>query len=229
MQIPGLSTYLTVYETTKQHIGLLRIGNLETTSEDGPRALLDHLSSFDHAMCAGFAELLSGFVWTPMENIKQRCQLIGSKKLGSILSDFYTIRSLYKGYWMTLFSFLPYSMVYFACFEKLQRLFPSRPSDRLYQSFTNVLANSAIAATIAAFVSSPLDFLKTRWQLSSVIYSPASKTTEPKSFRRFIYLEGKALVANPSVLLGNGAFRCLWMTPSVALSIGLYETFKSFF
>ena len=183
-----------------------------------------------HAVAAILAETVSGFIWTPLENLKQSLQINSSVSNYPIrntsLLRLDGITRLFKGYWMTLFAFVPYSIVYFTTFEMLKSRSSyssqSPPfSSSLISEFSRTLLNASMAASLAAVLSSPMDFLKTRWQLSVTIYGGAI------TFPRFMKENIRIFFKSPSVLLHNALLRCLWMTPSVALSISIFETLVS--
>ena len=222
LQVPGLSLYLCTYEFSKAY--LFKVNHENLVLSQYPPVLI-------HAVAAILAETVSGFVWTPLENLKQSLQINSSdsnypiRKTSLLRLD--GITRLFKGYWMTLFAFIPYSIVYFTTFEMLKSKSPSSSQSRspffssFISDFSRTLLNASIAASLAAVLSSPMDFLKTRWQLSVTIYGGAI------TFPRFMKENILFFFKNPSVLLHNALLRCLWMTPSVALSISIFETLVS--
>lgn len=204
--IPALSLYLAVYENMKYH-------------SDYP-LLIQNNRVLKHALSAGCAELLSGIVWTPMEVLKQHLQVNSSASLLErfrFLSQEYGLMSMYRGYWMTIVSFLPYSMIYFSLFEELQHMKQSKKSTS--NSFIEILKNAAIASSIASILTSPLDLLKTRWQL------------QPKhSSLRILSWIHNQVTTQISIRdwITSAIGRTLWVTPNGAISLSIYEYLKSF-
>lgn len=75
-------------------------------------------------------------------------------------------RNLYKGYWVTLWTFGPFSAIYFLVYEKMKDLIANIANtspDAL--SFRQYLVAAATASGIAASVTTPFDVVKTRFQV----------------------------------------------------------------
>ncbi|OZJ02256.1 hypothetical protein BZG36_05036, partial [Bifiguratus adelaidae] len=132
--VPALSTYLTTYDKSKIYIDA--------------HSHLDKTSVWNHLAAGCVAEVVSGVFWTPMEVLKNRLQTdsmhysfiptspsssantlaaskqeLTSKKTMALAREIYAEEGLYgfyKGYFVTLAVFVPYTMIYFACYEKLK-------------------------------------------------------------------------------------------------------------
>lgn len=197
--IPALSAYLAVYEIMKS--------NLELPIHN------DRI--LRHAVSAGGAELVSGLLWTPMEVLKQHLQVNPSI---SLLEKFKTLSreygpiSLYRGYWITLVSFVPYSMIYFSLFEEFQHRKQALNNN---QTFVQILKNAALASSIASILTSPLDLLKTRWQL------------QPRYSRIFSWLYSQLTNIPIKDWIMGAIGRTIWVTPNGAISLSTYEYLKS--
>jgi len=251
---PALSIYLSTYDGTKEQL-LLRLGK---GYEENP---LIHLFS------GLVAEVASGIFWTPMEVIKQRMQItaiqtmetapsMGIKgsthnsatnlMLNTIKNE--GLRGLYRGYWVTLGVFVPYSMVYFLCYER----FKIMAKGMLNVESTNDLplhgycVSSFFAGAIGGAVANPFDVVKTRWQLQTSGPAQELHVSHPSSFQVIQNHKDNSWRSSQSapykspldVVLrtyreeglrafgkGMGA-RVLWIAPSVAISMSLYEEFK---
>ncbi|KAF9549993.1 hypothetical protein EC957_002054 [Mortierella hygrophila] len=88
----------------------------------------------------------------------------------------------YRGYFITLGVFVPYSMIYFAAYEQLKdmawrklhsskrdknnRLAGQNPQEEHVLPFFAIMGCAAVACGIAAGISNIVDVVKTRWQTS---------------------------------------------------------------
>ncbi|CAO3571825.1 unnamed protein product [Mortierella alpina] len=138
----------------------------------------------------------------------------------------------YRGYFITLGVFVPYSMIYFATYEQLktmawrQRLQRPGSDNTPHQQpgevlpFMTIVGCAAVACGIAAAASNTVDVVKTRWQTSILT------TTEATSSSRRIATQLFRQGGLASFTKGMGA-RILWMIPSVTISMSLFEWFKA--
>lgn len=146
--VPALTVYLTTYEWVKSWLLL-------------PFPLITH------ALAGCCAELAAGIFFTPMEVIKSQLQIdpLHMHSTLSLAKTIYTREGplgLYRGYWITIAVFLPHTVVYFVTYEQLKLLWT--PEN---QTFIVFLFCAAIASALGITVSTPLDIIKTRWQVSS--------------------------------------------------------------
>jgi hypothetical protein len=121
------------------------------------------------------AEVLAGIFFTPMEVVKGRMQnqhlstddndsLLLPKPFDTtttgLIRSIYTkdgCQGFYKGYWITLFVFVPQTVIYFVLYERLKLLMvPGLPA---------YLICSIVASTVSVAVCNPLDVIKTRQQV----------------------------------------------------------------
>ncbi|KAG0303413.1 hypothetical protein BGZ98_006688 [Dissophora globulifera] len=136
----------------------------------------------------------------------------------------------YRGYFITLGVFVPYSMVYFATYEQLkesawrQRILPTTTGTNTRQEgalpFLTIVACAAVAAGFAGGISNIVDVVKTRWQISVLA------TTEENSSTRNIVRHMLRQGGLGSFTQGMGA-RVLWMIPSVTISMSIFEWLKA--
>jgi Mitochondrial carrier protein len=126
-------------------------------------------------------------------------------------------RGFYNGYFITLFSFVPFSVAFYTFFELLKK---RRKLDALH--FPYLLKCAMIASFLASSMTSPLDLIKTRWQLAP---KPSLHFLELiRAFSRFSVHTLSTYGAKG--LLMNALARSMWMTPAVSLSIATYEYLK---
>lgn len=75
-------------------------------------------------------------------------------------------RELYKGYWVTVGTFGPYSAVYFLCYEQFKNYIAKlRKIEKAQLDFKSYLFSAFLASGIAAAVTNPFDVIKVRFQV----------------------------------------------------------------
>ncbi|KAI8969169.1 mitochondrial carrier domain-containing protein [Mycotypha africana] len=229
--VPALTVYLTCYEFIKTWLD----------SQYGVTSVswLQRDSLLNHAISGCFAELSAGIFFTPMEVIKSQLQMLSAvntnhhhyssfdnsphsnsyRRRVTTLSLAKTIAvteglvGFYRGYWITIAVFLPHSVTYFIVYEKLKFIFWSNPED---QTFAVYILCSAIAAAMGVLISTPLDIIKTRWQVSS---QEQSYQGGPFQIAKQLYqLEGgwKAFTQGMGV-------RILWGIPATTINMSIFE------
>ncbi|KAI8643466.1 mitochondrial carrier domain-containing protein, partial [Parasitella parasitica] len=156
--VPALTVYLCCYELAKDF--------LATSSSVG---CLQRNALLNHAISGCFAEISAGIFFTPMEVIKSRLQILTDADRGtttiSLIKDVAReegFSGFYRGYWITVAVFLPHTVTYFVVYEQLKGLWTVEE-----QTFLVYLLCSGIASTLGIIVSTPLDIIKTRWQVSA--------------------------------------------------------------
>ncbi|KAI9097175.1 mitochondrial carrier domain-containing protein [Phlyctochytrium arcticum] len=221
--VPALSVYLGTYDHAK--VVLSRWGVLGN-SEAIPV----------HVVASSLAEILSASLWTPMEVLKNRLQvrqkssasLAEGGQTRRIVQSIYQaegIRGFFKGYWLALAVFVPYTVTYFVTYEQLKRqagkmlgrhsksTIGSTQAEHL--PLATYLVCSASAGALAGAVSNATDIVKTRVQAGkgrqgamSVISQMWKNEGKWRAFGR-----------------GLGA-RVLWVAPTVTISMSVYEILK---
>ena len=207
--VPGSALYFTSYEESKLLLTNFGISNFFTI----------------HSLSAIAAEGVGSVMFVPMEVMKQKLQ-VGSKTQTTIglakrtWCD-YGIRGFYKGYFLTLAVFIPYTVTYFVSYEQFKNLYCKMSGTKqksVNQSglpFYVYSSASLLSASIAGAVSNPMEVIKTRIQISSTLKS--------KQVALELYRQG-----------GLGAFatgmtaRVAWAAPSMAITITAFELFKDF-
>ncbi|ORY06486.1 mitochondrial carrier [Basidiobolus meristosporus CBS 931.73] len=159
--VPALTVFLNTYDLAKYLISF--------------HTGLSSKSFLNHMISGCLAEIVSGFLWTPMEVIKIKLQAstakvfefheeetLGLANTGSTKCSRYdtvqttagTIRNIlavegvagfFKGYWLSLMVFIPNSMIYFVSYEYFKSLFFSL-------AFPNSTPNAIPATLLAASI-----------------------------------------------------------------------------
>ncbi|BFZ57903.1 hypothetical protein PYCC9005_004958 [Savitreella phatthalungensis] len=123
------------------------------------------------------AEVISSWLWTPLEVVKARMQVTSGeplrKQLGSILQN-EGVSGFYRGYWLGLAMFIPYNAVWWSIYEHgkphTRRLFHT--SDPALQG----ACSSGLATLVATGLLHPADVLKTTYQVAATRAADASLT-----------------------------------------------------
>mmetsp|Transcript_32878 Transcript_32878/g.55482 ORF Transcript_32878/g.55482 Transcript_32878/m.55482 type:complete len:343 (-) Transcript_32878:217-1245(-) len=129
--------------------------------------------------------------------------------------------NLYRGLGPTLLRDVPFSAIYWATYETLQRRWKrGPPGGPIAQSFGVSFAAGASAGTLAAFITMPFDVVKTRIQVQLRQNEPDRTWTVLKSIYR---TEGfKALFVGLIPRLAK-------IAPACAVTISTFEVLKSLF
>ncbi len=133
------------------------------------------------------------------------------------------VLSLWRGYTPTLYRDVPFSALYWFCYERLRMLF-ERP-----RSFTSTFIAGAVSGTIASAVTLPMDVIKTRRQieLGEAEFKLHQKSPKPKA----TFLVAKEIVRSQGVsgLFAGLTPRVLKVAPACAIMISSYEYCKGYF
>jgi hypothetical protein len=133
------------------------------------------------------------------------------------------LRGFFRGYFLGLGVFLPYTVIYFTTYEKLKsgarKLITSEnsndPSSKRLPPWV-YLTCSGLSSALGAGLSNAVDVVKTRVQVQggTMLSTVKSMWIKENGFRAFTK--------------GMGA-RILWLSPSVMISMTLYESLKNTF
>lgn len=209
----------------------------------GYEYIRDHLPVASHALnpllCGAVARMMAATFVSPIELIKTRLQLIPTDKktspniLRTLLRDSFKqvqqrgIGTMFTGLQITLWRDVPFSGVYWMCYELLKKRIGralntdfDKPSDEK-KVFATAFLSGSISGSIAAFFTNPFDVGKTRLQITQ---EPSHKRPSMFTFLRQIYArEGVA-----ALYTGFGP-RVMKIAPSCAIMISSYEIGKALF
>mmetsp|Transcript_16658 Transcript_16658/g.24183 ORF Transcript_16658/g.24183 Transcript_16658/m.24183 type:complete len:307 (+) Transcript_16658:42-962(+) len=218
--VPGVVIYLISYEKSKEFIN-----SSFSFFKEHPS-----LSYFSAGM---IAEAACCTVFVPVDVIKERLQTQSSSlatiKYNGSIDAMRTIlrvegfRGIYKGYGATLFSYGPFSALYFLLYEESKSAILSRRSSTnrpLQLSFRDNLLCSAAAGAVASFVTNPLDLAKLRYQ--------TQRSSSPSQSSMWNVLRSVHAQQGWRGLYRGASARVLFHTPSTAIVMALYEECKSF-
>jgi len=217
--VPASCIYYTTYETSREAYSGMRL------LQDCPM-----LTNFLGGLTA---ELISCIFWVPVDVIKERCQTqsiapVSQRYTGPIdaiikILNREGVRGIYKAYGATVLSFGPQSGIQLSLHEKFKEaavgVYGVKTAADL-PGFTFGLTG-AVAGGIAAFLTTPLDVVKLRMQVSR---GPMDVNFKYKNlvhgFYRLVTEEGIT-----GMYRGAGA-RVLFFMPSTGVGLLLYENCK---
>lgn len=130
--------------------------------------------------------------------------------------------SLYKGLWATILRDVPFSCLYWGCYESLKKKFDQQNEPTFLFSFMS----GALAGSISATVTLPFDVVKTHRQIElgeRLVDSNANQHRVMEIMRNIYSKHGLR------GLFAGLAPRLYKVTPACAVMISTYEFFKSFF
>jgi len=223
--VPALSIYLSCYDLSSIYLD-------RNTAISRDYSLNYLLSGF-------VAEVFAGLAFTPMEVMKNQLQTARhSESTMSLASRIWReerLAGFYRGYLVSLAVFVPYTMTYFAVYEKLKSYLAEHvlstnamtvvKTDALVSQlpFMAYVACSSVACAIGIMISTPLDIVKTRWQISS--------TEEGSSYKRGpIHIIRQMWQQGGYRAFSRGLFtRICWGIPSTAISMTIYESMKDWY
>ena len=157
------------------------------------------------------------------------CRQLKEKISYSALVRQLGVSGMYTGILATLVRDVPFSAVYFSLYANCKRLMLSDSSDS-HSVGLKSLAAGAIAGTVAAAFSCPMDVVKTRVHRDAV---PASLSLGPflrrevelvtSTFRQIVQVEGAG------ALLKGIVPRCVIVSPLFAITMACYEQMQQSF
>jgi len=226
--IPGHAMHFAVYEAAKQ-----RLGGSHTSSGRGS----SHLQHMVADMMSGSAAtLVHDGISTPVDVVKQRMQLYGSRKmygdrLFECIQNIYKeggVRQFYLSYPTTVAMNIPVFAVYFATYEKVKKTIAPHIATNLDEGTFNPQVHcvaGGMAGAIAAACSNPLDVIKTRLQTQVTSYEMSGEKKMEFSGPRQVVQHLMKTEGVRGFLRGVGA-RMLYQAPGAAVCWVTYEYMK---
>ncbi|KAG2223034.1 hypothetical protein INT45_008235 [Circinella minor] len=226
--VPALSVYLTCYETTKAKLAL----HGGFFARDG---ILNHLTS------GCLAEVAAGLLFTPMEVMKNQLQTetasimtannntnsnMTATSLANRIWKTEGIKGFFRGYWMGLAVFVPHTMTYFAVYEQCKLVYAhhydiDHQGDSAQLPMGAYLLCSSVASTMGILLSTPLDIVKTRWQISAADQGVAFRLGPMDIVKRMWQHEGQWRAFTRGMVA-----RIAWGIPTTAISMTVFEALK---
>ncbi|GJJ68935.1 hypothetical protein EMPS_01281 [Entomortierella parvispora] len=277
LSVPGLSVYLTAYDLTKEtlakkfsflgtdtvlnHLSSAVVAEVSSGLFWTPMEILKSKQQVEtmspssnfamkHSLAGGGASSTSTSSTRGMDDATRA--RTGTFDLARKIYRQEGLTGFYRGYFITLGVFVPYSMIYFATYEQLKEMAWRRmemarrsqggldndaltPSSSLSSAgdevlpFTTIMGCAAVACGVAAGISNTVDVVKTRWQTSILVTSKKNSgsghvdsLSSARRIARHMFQQGGLA----SFTQGMGA-RVLWMIPSVTISMSVFEWIKA--
>ncbi|XP_012540266.1 S-adenosylmethionine mitochondrial carrier protein homolog [Monomorium pharaonis] len=175
-----------------------------------PRISADYYTPL-HMGAATVGEMVACLLRVPVEVMKQRkqAQICDKKSLD--------LRILYRGYWTTVLRDSPFSIVQFPLWEYLKKSCSFYVEREIYPVESAICG--AIAGSISAAVTTPLDVVKTRIML-------ANRTLLSSELRILNVLHEVYLQKGFRGLFAGFAPRVMWITLGGFIFFGVYEEAK---
>jgi hypothetical protein len=223
---PATCLYLTTYDVSQLYL-------------KQQNSYIQFSHNLAHFLSGFIAETVSCVFWVPIDVIKERLQVQSHKGGGyrntihalQTIARYEGIRGIYKGYSSTILSFGPFSAFMFMFFEQFKKC-GEKFCGTTDLSFSCSLLCSAMAATLAALITNPLDLVKLRLQIQRrKLASSTSHTASLPSYGYTHFANGllKVLQEEGVRALYKGAFtRMMFSGSYTALSLSLYEQLKKF-
>lgn len=195
----------------------------------------------NHFISGLYAEAVSCIIFVPVDIIRERLQVQSNLKDFSYKNDFDALRTIikteglrgiYKAYWATLASFGPTSALYFMFFEYFKGKFILNSKDSYIKehnykdiivlTFSQSVFCSLLASSLSSFLTSPLDLVKFRMQISR---RKGISTDKPSYAYRNLCHGLKCVVQQEGFLcLFRGSYaRVLSMTPQGTIIMTIVE------
>ncbi|CCW68911.1 unnamed protein product [Phytomonas sp. Hart1] len=220
----------------------------------GLRSIAVHTPSAVIALTSGFlAEVVSCVVWVPMDVSKERLQSQPPSLPGRYRNSWDAFRTiaryeglfgLYRGYTSTLWSFGPFSAVYFFNYEIFTGLLTKfygndgistgadKDPNNINQRTRVLIALGAGAGgnIVASLTTNPLEFVKTRLQVQRAILK-GNKSPHYRYQYRSLYDGLRTVIKEEGVrgLWKGVGCRMAHAAPNAALAMAFFEYFKAKF
>eukprot|EP00419_Tripos_fusus_P047519 CAMPEP_0172814576 /NCGR_PEP_ID=MMETSP1075-20121228/11304_1 /TAXON_ID=2916 /ORGANISM="Ceratium fusus, Strain PA161109" /LENGTH=297 /DNA_ID=CAMNT_0013654377 /DNA_START=40 /DNA_END=930 /DNA_ORIENTATION=+ len=176
------------------------------------------------------AQLIGSLAYVPRDVIIERCAIDGQIKsqVGSCSSSIEALRTMlahggmrgfYRAFLPHQFVWIPYNGLFFALLGRLS-LFEQEvgmPTN----SFAVGVANTAACAAVAGWVTTPIDVIKTRVQVSGANPELFDFEGPLDCAVKLVRREG------PRALFSGAVGRMMYLAPNMAIFIPVYEKLKS--
>lgn len=213
---PSASLFFITYDSLKQlsppvFRDLLGVGSSEQT-----------VDTLTHMFASSMGEVSACLVRVPVEVVKQRTQTSVSNSSYQTLKTILrnengegVIRNLYRGWSTTIMREIPFTCIQFPLFEYLKKRWRQYENTEVLIPWKGAICGS-VAGGVAAALTTPLDFLKTRIMLRS------TRSSVLQLARSIFKEEGFSVFFN-----GIGP-RTMWISAGGAVFLGVYDTVHYF-
>jgi solute carrier family 25 S-adenosylmethionine transporter 26 len=221
---PGAAFFFCTYETAKRLIGKRIRESAGSGHNNGGKGGWVPADVLTHMLSSSLGEIAACSVRVPTEVVKQRAQAglhggSSAKALSHILSRYSGAggslaavwRELYRGWGITVFREVPFTVIQFPLWEGMKAWGRKRRDDGKDVSAGESALYGSLAGGVAAASTTPLDVLKTRVMLSK------ERVSVGEVFRRMAREEG----VRP--FFAGIAPRVTWISIGGAIFLGSYQ------
>eukprot|EP01095_Lingulamoeba_sp_RSL-Kostka_P011206 TRINITY_DN41_c2_g1_i1.p1 TRINITY_DN41_c2_g1~~TRINITY_DN41_c2_g1_i1.p1 ORF type:complete len:324 (-),score=82.65 TRINITY_DN41_c2_g1_i1:1251-2222(-) len=218
LTVPAHAIYFYTYERSKRIFDEMKIGEKD----------LKEYPNTTYFVSGFIAEMFGALVWTPMDLMKQRLQIMSNTaKKPSLIELANSIMKtdgffgMFRGFTAGILVYGPFVGVYFTVYENYKKILKKRlnlvnDSD---MSLINCFIGGGIAGSSAALITNPLDVVKTKLQITN--------KNDPNAYRSLTQAIIGTYKTNGIKGFGLGlTARILWCGPSCAITIAAYEKVK---
>ncbi len=143
-----------------------------------------------------FAEIVSNFISTPFEVIKQQMQIGNESNMSTTIQKLYKkkgIRTFYIGLIPFMARGVPFSIIQMPLYEEIKKLFLG--NKRRFLTIEESIIGGFISGSVAGFMTNPIDVIKTNMMTQNeIIYSGFADCGKK------IYLEEGIMVFSKGIL-----------------------------
>jgi len=178
------------------------------------------IKDFAAGMCG---QLVGSLGFLPRDIITERCQIEGQVKVNATYSGSFNalksiwktegMRGFYRAYWPHQMAWVPFNGSYWAIYGQLK----DRTS-HLEQTTALRLGNTFMSGAIAAFITAPVDLIKTRMQVRGANPEIFCFDTVPGCIKYVYENEGGA-----RGFFAGAQARVLWLAMRMMVFVTLYE------
>lgn len=179
------------------------------------------IKDFTAGMCG---QLVGSLGFLPRDIITERCQIEGQVKVNATYSGSFNalksiwktegMRGFYRAYWPHQMAWVPFNGSYWAIYGQLKDA-----TSHMEQTNALRLGNTFTAGAIAAFITAPVDLVKTRMQVRGANPEIFCFDSVPGCIR-YVYQNEGGL----SGFFAGAQGRVLWLGNRMMLFVSLYET-----
>lgn len=210
LAVPATVIYFTTYEQLKAKI-------VKSSSNPAKYATMISLTS------GGLARMVAVAVVSPLELIRTKMQaqkmaFTEVKTAVAVTLKVEGLTGLWKGVGATLLRDVPFSAVYWPCYEYLR---PREPHSDDWSHFSHIFLASLVSGSAAGTVTMPADVIKTRFQLE--LGETGIRMTTTQVIKEILSNQGYRGFFNGLVP------RLLKVSPACAIMMSSYEYCKNYF
>lgn len=200
--------------------GAVKFATFEISKKFLELRLPQKYHSLTQFICAAGSMIACSVVMVPGEVLKTRMQTGMVSSLTEGVSNILKtegVAGLFAGYYATLVRDLPYTILELGMYENIKAAIRRRKNVKDLEQSDELLA-AAITGGITAFITTPLDLIKTKLMMQSTLGGQYSGFIDAFSS---IYNSGGV----EALFVGSVA-RVAWLLPFTTIYLGVYESAK---